>query len=66
VARREKGYRFDLHRMVDDYKNLTIYPFGYLRTAHNLCFWQRQEQQASTLIDTGYPASIAKLPSCQD
>jgi len=66
VARREKGYRFDLHRMVDDYKNLTIYPFGYLRTAHNLCFWERQEQQASTLIDTGYPASIAKLPSCQD
>lgn len=66
VARREKGYRFDLHRMVDDYDNLTIYDYGYLRTAHNLCFWERQEMQASTLIDSGYPASIGKLPTCQD
>ncbi len=66
VARREKGYRFDLHRMVDDYKNLTVYSFGYLRTAHTLCFWTRQEQQASTLIQTGYPASLGSLPTCQN
>lgn len=66
VARREPHYRFDLSRYVDDYENRTIYPFGYLRTVHDLCFWRRQEQQARTLVETGYPAALQDLPTCQD
>ncbi len=64
VARREKGYRFDLQRLTGDYDNPTVYPFGYLRPAHTQCYWLRREQQVRTLLDTGYPASEGSLPSC--
>lgn len=64
VARREKGYRFDLQRLTGDYDNPTVYPFGYLRPAHTQCYWLRREQQVRTLLDTAYPASLASLPTC--
>lgn len=66
VARRAEGYRFPVSKLVDHYDNRTIYEFGYLRQAHTLCFWDRQEQQAKSLIETGYPAGLAALPTCHD
>jgi hypothetical protein len=66
VAHREAGYRFDLSRNVDDYANPTIYPFGYLRQAHTLCYWTRREEQVQTILDTGQPEPVGVLPGCQD
>jgi hypothetical protein len=64
VARREPHYRFPLHDLVDAYPNVTAYPFGYLRTAHTLCYWTRQEMQVETLLETGSPAGVSALPGC--
>ena len=64
VARREPFYRFPLHDLVDAYPNATAYPFGYLRTAHTLCYWTRQEMQVETLMQTGEPATVYSLPGC--
>ena len=64
IARREPYYRFPLHDLVDAYPNATSYPFGYLRTAHTLCYWTRQEMQVEALIETGTPATISTLPGC--
>jgi hypothetical protein len=66
VARREPHYRYDLDRLTGTYQNPTVYPFGYLRPAHTQCYWIRREQQVRSLLDTGFPASIASLPSCTD
>jgi hypothetical protein len=66
VARREKGYRFDLDRLTGTYQNATIYPFGYLRPSHSQCYWKRREQQVRDLLDTGSPSPISSLPNCQD
>ncbi|HSQ64683.1 MAG TPA: hypothetical protein VLM85_15775, partial [Polyangiaceae bacterium] len=66
VARREPHYRFPLHDLVDAYPNATAYSFGYLRQAHTLCYWTRQEIQVQTLLEDGTPASVAHLPSCND
>jgi hypothetical protein len=66
VARREPAYRFDpaLLTGVDD-SPITIYGFGYLRPAHTQCYWTRREMQVRALLDTGVPAIIATLPSCE-
>ncbi len=66
IARREPHYRFDLQDLTGAYTNATIYAFGYLRQAHTLCYWTRQEIQATTLIQTGSAATISDLPSCND
>jgi hypothetical protein len=67
VAHREPGYRFDAHRLVDAYSNPTVYGFGYLRTAHTLCFWSRNEQQVRYLLDDdGAGENFLELPSCQE
>jgi hypothetical protein len=66
VTRREAGYRFDLPRVNDRYDNPTIYPFGYLKQAHTLCYWDRREEQVQTLLDTGQAEPIGLLASCQD
>jgi hypothetical protein len=66
VARREPHYRFPLHDLVDAYPNATAYEFGYLRQAHTLCYWSRQELQVQTLLEDGAPASVSQLPSCND
>jgi hypothetical protein len=64
VARREPHYRFPLHDLVDAYPNATAYPFGYLRTAHTLCYWTRQEMQVEALMTDGTPATVYSLPGC--
>jgi len=64
IARREPHYRYSLHDLVDAYPNATAYEFGYLRQAHTLCYWSRQEMQVQSLIDEGVPATVAGLPSC--
>ncbi len=66
IARREKEYRFTDGRATNAYPNPTVYAFGYLRPAHDACYWVRQEKQARLLIDEGIPAPIASLPSCQE
>jgi hypothetical protein len=66
VARREKHYRFDLSRYVDDFANATIYPFGYLRTVHSLCYWGRQEEQVRSILEDGVALEINGLPTCAD
>lgn len=66
VARREPHYRFPLHDLVDSYPNATAYSFGYLRTAHTLCYWTRQEMQVEALIQDGTPATVYSLPGCTD
>lgn len=65
VAGREPHYRFELSRLVDAYPNATFYPYGYLRQAHTLCLWTRQELQASAVVVDGVTAGIASLPRCQ-
>jgi hypothetical protein len=66
IARREPRYRYGVQRDTADYSNPTIYGFGYLRPAHTLCYWQRNEQQTKTLLDTGVAAAPFALPTCQD
>jgi hypothetical protein len=66
IARREREYRFTDGRATDAYPNPTVYAFGYLRPAHDACYWARQEKQARLLLDEGIPAPIASLPSCQE
>lgn len=69
VQAREASYRFRLSDLVepltDGHLNPTRYPFGYLRQAHVLCLWERQELQARAVIDTGVAASPFDLPGCQ-
>jgi hypothetical protein len=64
IARREPHYRFPLHDLVDSYPNATAYAFGYLRTAHTLCYWTRQEMQVQALMQDGVPATVSTLPGC--
>lgn len=66
IARREKGYRFDLARLVDAYPNPTRYGFGYLRQAHTQCFWRRREEEVRYLLDNRVAAAATLLPSCQE
>ncbi len=66
IARREAHYRFDVHELVDAYANATSYAFGYLRPAHTLCYWTRQELQVDALVTDGSPATVGTLPSCSD
>ncbi len=69
VEAREARYRFPLADLVepinDPRLNPTRYPFGYLRQAHLLCLWERQELQVRAIIDTGIAASPFDLPGCQ-
>ncbi len=64
VAHRESQYRFDLDRVTGQYHNPTIYPFGYLRQAHTLCYWHRREQQVTYILQNGGPEGQSSLPSC--
>lgn len=66
VDRRAKGYRFDLEALTGPKPNPTIYPFGYLRQAHHLCYWTRQALQAEHLVTKQEPALVTSLPSCLD
>ena len=66
VARREKGYRFDVDRLTAHYDNPTIYSYGYLRQAHTQCYFTRREAQVQAILDTGVPANFLALPTCDD
>jgi hypothetical protein len=66
VAHRESQYRFDLDRVTGQYANPTIYPFGYLRQAHTLCYWHRREQQVTYILQNGVAEGQSSLPSCAD
>jgi hypothetical protein len=64
MARREAAYRFDVERLTGVYENPTNYGFGYLRQAHLLCFWRRQEIQATEFLLRGVPVDVFALPTC--
>jgi hypothetical protein len=64
ITGRESHYRFDLQRDTGQYDNPTIYPFGYLRPAHTLCYYTRREAQVSFILQNGTAAPLAGLPSC--
>lgn len=66
VAYREREYRFSLDRLTAAYANPTIYKFGYLRQAHTLCLWRRQEQQARTWLEQATKAGPFDLEACLD
>lgn len=64
VESREKYYRFDTGRLAGSYKNPTIYPFGYLKQAHTLCLWKRQEEQAEYVIANGKQPPVSEIQTC--
>ena len=64
VLSQETRYRYDLNRYIHQEINETVYPFGYLRQAHTLCFWERQARQAESVVDKGRAASFSDLPTC--
>ena len=64
VKNREQHYRFPLALLAGAYPNPTLYPFGYLRQASTLCLWNRQGEQAASLVDKGKAASFLTLPRC--
>ncbi len=66
IKNREQFLRFDLERLTGSYTNPTIYPFGYLRQAHTLCFWNRQEEQAKYVIEKGEKPPISDIRTCID
>ncbi|MDD2850881.1 MAG: hypothetical protein PHY09_03155 [Desulfuromonadaceae bacterium] len=45
VHRQEELYRFPVEQIARRRTSLTAYPFGYLYSASNLCFWEREEEQ---------------------
>jgi hypothetical protein len=46
VSGREASYRYPLAEIALRHKSHTAYAYGYLFPAHQLHFWQREEQQA--------------------
>jgi hypothetical protein len=61
VARRAKAFHHpDADRLTSQDNNATVYQFGYLRQAHDLCYWKRERAQLDRLLGrTGKPA-----PTC--
>jgi len=37
--------------LIENVSNLTIYRFGYLKQAHELCFWKRELYSAKNIIE---------------
>jgi len=66
VARRETEYRYGAARLTEPRANLTAYDWGYLRQTSTLCYWLRQEDQVTGLIETGLPVGFFLLRSCGD
>lgn len=64
IHRRERSYRFPASRIAAAWDNPTIYKFGYLKQAHELCYWERPALQATAVVETGEPALTVELPSC--
>jgi hypothetical protein len=64
IAGREAHYRFDLERVTGVHTSPTIYGFGYLRPAHTQCYYERQEEQVSFILQNGVPEGIVGLPNC--
>jgi hypothetical protein len=66
IQNQEKLYRYDLNRYIHSEPNETIYPFGYLKQAHTLCYWERPAKQAEYVVLKGKAATISDLPNCID
>lgn len=64
IENREKSYRFAAQRYIGSFMNPTIYPFGYLKQAHTLCFWVRQEAQAKLVTQNRSKPNFLELPTC--
>ncbi len=66
IARREAEYRFDVTTLTGKYANPTIYQYGYLRQAHTQCYFQRREDQVTSLLQTGVAAETLSLRTCDN
>lgn len=66
IHARSEHYRYDRSRLVDAYDNPTIYDYGYLHQAQELCYWERAQMQAELLVEEGVAPNVAVLPSCVD
>ncbi len=60
VNRRHAALHDRDRRLIEDHANPTFYQYGYLRYAHDLCYWQREWLMAVNAI-RGQSQSI---PSC--
>ena len=55
--RAENAHDPDMERLISEDDNATIYQFGYLHRAHELCYWERERIQAQNVVlDTSFPA----------
>ena len=55
--RAENAHDPDMERLSSEDDNATIYQFGYLHRAHELCYWERERIQAENVVfDTSNPA----------
>jgi hypothetical protein len=63
VKRRAKNFFYPRPELlIESVENPTIYQFGYLKQAHNLCFWRRELGQAKLAL----VLSSETIPSCID
>ena len=63
VKRRSKNFFYPRPELlIESVENPTIYQFGYLKQAHNLCFWRRELGQAKLALGL----SSETIPSCID
>ncbi|MBK9031075.1 MAG: hypothetical protein IPL61_07025 [Myxococcales bacterium] len=60
VARRHADRHDRDQRLIEGNANRTIYQYGYLRFAHDLCFWQRE----LIMADNAVHARSAVPPGC--
>ncbi len=61
VARRGRNFFYTTNLLTEGDRNPTIYPFGYLKQAHNLCLWERELSEVRQLVDgtdSGVPLCI--------
>jgi hypothetical protein len=60
--RREKMHDPEFRRLVRGGENAGVYPYGYLREADTLCFWNREFIEANSVVHGGG----VTVPSCVD
>lgn len=55
--RAENAHDPDMERLISEDDNATIYQFGYLHRAHELCYWERERIQVENVVlGTSNPA----------
>ncbi|RMF18742.1 MAG: hypothetical protein D6761_01880 [Candidatus Dadabacteria bacterium] len=63
VDRQRAQYRFPFDEIAVDRASFTSYPFGYLRTVHDLWYWRREWRMATDRSGFNFWDSLYDLPS---